>query len=156
MPLPAVYRLPPTLKLYSMTLFGPVSPDKSSALAARMARLGLREDDIDETFIRSSGPGGQNVNKVSTCVRLLHRPSSIQVKMQRERSQAINRYLARVRLCEVLESKVLGMKTEAEQRREKIRRQKRRRSKRAREKMLSAKHMRAERKQERRRPGEEG
>jgi peptide chain release factor len=134
-----------------MPLF-PVNPEKASALEARMARLAIREIDLDESFILSSGPGGQNVNKVSTCVRLLHRPSGLQVKMQRERSQAINRYLARVRLCEIIEARVLGRMSEEEQRREKIRRTKRRRSKRAKNKMLDAKHRQSDRKQSRQKP----
>src|SRR5258708_32057276 len=73
----------------------PVSPEKESQLAQRMAALGVREADIDESFVRSGGHGGQNVNKTSTCVMLLHRPTSLQVKCQTTRSQGLNRYLAR-------------------------------------------------------------
>ena len=82
-----------------MNVFG-VTPEKAGQLRARMAACGLREQDLDETFIRSGGPGGQKVNRSSTCVRLLHRPSGVEVKMQRERSQALNRFFARRRLCE--------------------------------------------------------
>ena len=59
-----------------------------------MSRLGIRQDDIAENFIRSSGPGGQNANKTSTCVYLKHLPTGIEVKCQRERSQVLNRLLA--------------------------------------------------------------
>ncbi len=129
-----------------------VSEGKAKALEERMKRLGIRDDDVEESFIRSSGPGGQHVNKVSTCVRLRHGPSGIQVRAQRERSRALNRYLARVRLCERLEAAILGIRAEEEKRREKIRRQKRQRSKRAKKKMLEAKRKQAERKRLRRRP----
>ena len=68
-----------------------------------MAQLGLRESDLEETFARSSGPGGQNVNKVSTAVRLLHRSSGVSVTVQDSRSQAQNRRLARARLLDAVE-----------------------------------------------------
>src|SRR6266700_5463204 len=73
------------------------------SIETRMAQLGLRESDLEETFARSSGPGGQNVNKVSTAVRLLHRPSGVSVTVQDSRSQAQNRRLARERLLEAVE-----------------------------------------------------
>jgi len=68
---------------------------KTMSLEERMAQLGVREDDIVEKFIRSSGPGGQNVNKTSTCVYLKHLPTGLEVKCQRQRSQLLNRSLAR-------------------------------------------------------------
>lgn len=73
------------------------------SIETRMTRLGFRESDLKETFARSSGPGGQNVNKVSTAVTLLHRPSGISVTVQDSRSQAQNRSLARVRLLDAVE-----------------------------------------------------
>lgn len=111
-----------------------------------MARLGVREEDVIEKFIRAQGPGGQNVNKVSSCVYLRHLPTGIEVKCQEERSQVQNRYRARQILLKKIERAVLG-KLSAEQKLiEKIRRQKRRRSRRAKLKMLEAKRRRAEKK----------
>lgn len=111
-----------------------------------MRRLGIYEQDIDEHFVRSSGAGGQNVNKVSTCVVLKHRPSGIEVKCQKERSQALNRFIARRILIEKIEKMLVGKISEAEKRRWKIRKQKKRRSRRAKEKMLSEKRLQAEKK----------
>jgi protein subunit release factor B len=126
-----------------------VSPDKEQALAERMEKLGLREEDIVEKFIRSGGHGGQNVNKVATCVYLKHLPTGTEVKCQKERSQALNRYLARRILADKVEAAVLGKKSEEEKRIAKIRRQKRRRSKRAKEKMLADKRHVSEKKRSR-------
>ena len=111
-----------------------------------MRRLGIRDEDCEEKFIRSSGHGGQNVNKTSTCVFLRHLPSGISVKCQEERSRAMNRYIARRRLVERLEEIKEGRLSSEQQRREKIRRQKRRRSRRAKAKMLADKKMHAEKK----------
>lgn len=111
-----------------------------------MRRLGILEKDIEEHFVRSSGAGGQNVNKVSTCVVLKHVPTAIEVKCQMERSQAINRFLARRILTDKIEKMTLGRKSEAEKQRWKIRKQKRRRSRRAKEKVLKEKHHQAEKK----------
>ena len=124
----------------------PVSSKKVLELQRLMQRLGVQERELEESFIRSSGPGGQNVNKVSTCVVLRHRPSGLEVRCQRERSQALNRFLARRMLLARLEAQRLGQLSEEAQRIAKIRRQKRRRSRRAKEKLLRDKHLRTEKK----------
>ena len=124
----------------------PVSQKQQAALQERMRRMGVEERDLDEHFIRSSGPGGQHVNKVSTCVVLRHRPSGLEVRCQQERSQALNRFLARRILIERLEVRRLGALSAEAQRIAKIRRQKRKRSKRAKEKMLAGKKLHAKKK----------
>jgi protein subunit release factor B len=108
-----------------------VTQKKQAELEARMAALGLREQDLEEKFIRSSGPGGQRVNKTSSCVYLRHGPTGLEVKMQQERQQRLNRYYARKRLCEMLEQERLGDKSPAALKAEKIRRQKQRRRRRS-------------------------
>lgn len=132
-----------------MGRFG-VSGSKEKELADRMTRLGIRETDVAEEFIRSSGKGGQNVNKVATCVWLKHRPTGIEVKCGRERSQALNRYFARKILAGKIEEMVLGRASERRQKIEKIRRQKRKRSKRAKERILELKKKQGEKKEFRR------
>jgi peptide chain release factor len=131
-----------------MLSFG-VSQEKEEALFRKMEELGIRESDLVEKFVRSGGHGGQNVNKVATCVYLKHLPSGIEVKCQQERSQALNRYLARRILADKVERLILGKKSEEEQRIAKIRRQKRKRSKRAQEKILVDKRRQGEKKRER-------
>jgi len=107
-----------------------VTAKKAEELAARMAACGLREADLEESFIRSQGPGGQNVNRSSTAVRLKHRPTGLEVKMQRTRSQPLNRFYARRRLCELLEASQLGRASPEARRRDRIRKQKARRRRR--------------------------
>ncbi len=124
----------------------PVSPKKEKQLSERMQALGVRERDIEEQFVRSSGAGGQKVNKVSTCVLLHHRPSGVRVKCQEERSQALNRFLARRILLGKIEAKREGAKSAEEQKAAKIRRQKRRRSRRSKLRMLTDKRHQAEKK----------
>jgi peptide chain release factor len=136
-----------------MSIFS-VSAAKEKALAEKMESLNIREEEIEENFIRSSGKGGQHVNKTSTCVYLKHLPTGIEVKCQQGRSQALNRYQARVLLASKIEQLTKGRESEEIQRIEKIRRQKRKRSKRAKDKMLADKKIVSEKKKLRSRPVE--
>jgi protein subunit release factor B len=104
-----------------------VTERKLAELKQRMDRCGLSETDIEETFVRSRGAGGQKVNKSSTCAHLRHVPSGLIVKMQKTRSQRLNRYYARKRLCELLENKLLGRQSSEAKTLSKIRKQKDRR-----------------------------
>ncbi|MCK5451007.1 MAG: peptide chain release factor-like protein [Candidatus Omnitrophica bacterium] len=123
-----------------------ISTSKEKLLKAKMRRFKIKEADIVERFIRSGGRGGQNVNKVSTCVYLKHVPTGIEVKCGKERSQNINRFIARRILTDKIEEKELGRRSKIRQEREKIRRQKRKRSARAKEKILKDKKKQAEKK----------
>jgi protein subunit release factor B len=128
-----------------MSLFS-VSEHKEKALMERMERLGVKEDDLKETFVRSSGSGGQKVNKTSSCVYLVHIPTGLSVKCQQERSQALNRFRARRLLLDRIERIKKGRASTERKRIEKIKRQKRRRSKKAKEKVLQMKHAQSEKK----------
>lgn len=130
-----------------------VSREKEEALKLKMAALEVKESDIEEKFIRSGKKGGQNVNKTATCVYLKYKPLNIEVKCEIERSQALNRFLARRILVSKIEMFTLGRQAEARQRIEKIRRQKRKRSKRAKEKMLRYKKLHSQKKELRKSPG---
>jgi peptide chain release factor len=127
----------------SAGLLFPVSQEKATALRDRMRALGIRDDDLDESFVTSQGKGGQNVNKVATCVVLLHRPTGFRIKCQQERSQGMNRYLARKQLADKIEAAKLGAESRRQQEIERIRRQKRRRSRRAKNRMLADKRAHA-------------
>ena len=127
-----------------------ITSQKLAELENRLKARGIRREDVIEKFLRSSGAGGQNVNKVSTAVYLKHLPTGIEVKMQKERSQALNRFLAWRLLLEKIEELILKKKSQKRQAIEKIRRQKRRRSRRSKERMLGEKKRRSEIKRGRR------
>lgn len=133
----------------------PVNPTTAKALEDRLLGLGVYETDLEERFVRSGGPGGQNVNKVSSCVVLVHLPSGTTVRCQEERSQAMNRFRARQRLAEKLEQERFGAASAKRQAIERIRRQKRKRSRRAKEKMLASKHRQSRLKADRKPPATE-
>jgi protein subunit release factor B len=117
-----------------MSIFN-VSEKKEKALLDRMRELHVNEDDLEERFIRSSGPGGQKANKTSSCVCLRHIPTNITVKYQRERSQALNRFFARRTLLDQIELKQKGYIKEDQKRIEKLKSKKRKKRKRTREKL---------------------
>ncbi|HTB57641.1 MAG TPA: peptide chain release factor-like protein [Polyangia bacterium] len=124
----------------------PLSGDRARALEERLARLGVRAEDLEESFVHSGGKGGQNVNKVATCVVLVHRPTGIAVKCQRERTQGANRLIARQLLADKIEERKLGAASKRQQEAEKVRRQKRRRSRRAKARMLDDKRAHSDKK----------
>src|SRR5437870_9073328 len=119
------------------------------ALAERMERLGIRASDFEETFARSSGPGGQNVNKVATAVTLRHRPSGMSVTVQDSRSQAVNRKLARERLLDAVESRRKARRAAEIAEREKTRRRKSPRPPALKRTILESKRKRGELKKQR-------
>ena len=112
-----------------MINFG-VTERKRQELELRMHKCNLLENDIEEKFVRSSGAGGQKVNKTSSCVHLKHIPSGLSVKVQKSRSQGLNRYYARKQMCELLENKLLGKESPKAKKLEKIKKQKNRRRRR--------------------------
>ena len=123
-----------------------ISPKKHKQILDKMAEFNIYEKDIEEKFVRSSGKGGQKVNKTSSCVYIKHLPSGIEVKCQVEREQSLNRILARRILADKIEERIKGRESALRQKIEKIRRQKRKRSKRAKNKMLDDKTKHSEKK----------
>lgn len=116
-----------------------VTPEKQSALEARMAALGVTEEDLLEKFVRGTGAGGQKINKTSSCVFLKHLPSGVAIKCQMDRSREMNRFLARRELCDQLEAIKEGRTVAKTQAIEKLRRQNRKRSKRSKQRSVADK-----------------
>lgn len=108
-----------------------ISVAKLNALTQRMAELEINEDQLTERFIKGSGSGGQKINKTASCVYLLHKPTGIEVKCQRSRSQSANRFFARRELCDRLEQVQLGNASPQQKAIDKIRKQKQRRRRRS-------------------------
>lgn len=123
------------------------------ALRKRMLKLGIREDELEESFIRGTGAGGQKINKTSSTVVLVHVPTGIEVRCQRERSQHVNRLAAREELCDKLEAKLQAAKLEVRSAVEKKKRQNRKRPRGLKERILETKHRRGEVKKQRQRVG---
>lgn len=110
----------------------PIKPEKEAQLLRRLESLGIKLSDLEERFIKGRGPGGQKVNKSSSGVYLRHKPTGIEVKVQSDRSQAKNRFLARRQLADRFETEILGKqsaqsKTQAKQKKQKLRRRRRQR-----------------------------
>ncbi len=118
-------------------------PD-DDALTKRMKKLRLREEDLQEDFIRGSGPGGQKVNKTSSTVVLRHIPSGVEIRCQRERSQVMNRHWARVELCDRFETILNDSKLAVQNEREKVRRQNRPRPRGLKQRILKEKKSRGQ------------
>jgi protein subunit release factor B len=128
-----------------------LSAEKQDQLNQRMTALGVRESDLAETFVRSGGHGGQNVNKTATCVMLLHKPTGLQVKCQTTRQQGLNRFLARQLLLDKLAARQKARVAAERAHVAKLQRQKRGRSRTGKERMLADKARQALKKSNRRR-----
>ena len=129
-----------------MNIMTVISKAKREKLLNDMSKFGVKEDDITEKFIRAGGPGGQKVNKTSSCVYLKHGPTGIEVKCSAARLRSVNRFIARRILVEKIEELLLEEKSRKRQAIEKKRRQKRKRSKRAKEKVLQNKRIQSQKK----------
>ena len=126
-----------------------ISSEKMAELKARMDELGIKEEDLEEQFVRSGGKGGQNVNKVASCVALYHFPTGIRVKCQEERSQGVNRFKARWILIRKIEDHRKQQEQRQIQQIEKLKRKNRRRPKKLKEAILLKKRYHSQKKQER-------
>jgi len=133
----------------------PITPEKLTALAQRMAALGITDRDLLEKFVRGSGSGGQKINKTNNCVFLKHLPSGVCIKCQMDRSRELNRFLARRELCEQLEHIRDGKASAKTQAIEKMRRQKRQRSRRSKQRSVADKRVLSEKKSLRRSPAQD-
>lgn len=122
---------------------------EDNALLKRMLKLGIREEDLEEAFIRGTGAGGQKINKTSSTVVLTHVPTGLEVRCQRERSPSLNRLVAREELCAKLEEKLAAVKLEKRNEVEKKKRQNRKRPRGLKERILKTKHQRSEVKKQR-------
>ncbi|HBG62450.1 MAG: hypothetical protein A2Y03_07620 [Omnitrophica WOR_2 bacterium GWF2_38_59] len=125
--------------------------EREKDLSKKMSRLKIYKKDIKETFIKSSGPGGQNVNKVATCVELVHVPTGIRVKCQIARTQNSNREKAKKLLVEKIEKKMHDQKQQLVNEKERLKRQNRKRLKAKQEEILQDKHRQSEKKETRKR-----
>jgi protein subunit release factor B len=119
------------------------SSDFNTQRAARLALLGLNLGDFEEKFARSSGPGGQHVNKVSTAVMLRHGPTGAAVTVQDTRSQSMNRQLAWTRLLDSIEEKRRAERAARRSEVEKKRRQNSKRPRGVKERILEGKKHRS-------------
>jgi peptide chain release factor len=128
---------------------------EDESLIKRMRKLGIRDEDLEETFTRGTGAGGQKINKTSSTVVLVHVPSGLEVRCQRERSQSQNRVIARQELCDKLEAKFNAIRQEKKDAVEKKKRQTRKRPKGLQEKILKTKRIRSEVKKKRSAPRRE-
>ncbi len=126
-----------------------LSTERFRILQAELEMVGIFEKDLRESFVTSQGKGGQNVNKVATCVCLQHVPTGITVKCQKERAQALNRFLARRLLLEKIKALRVRVQEEKIQAREKLRRKNRRRPRGLKEKILEGKRKQSEKKKDR-------
>lgn len=123
---------------------------------ARLTALGVRSADVDERFVRGTGPGGQKINKTSSTVWLRHRPTGVEVRCQRERSQAANRELAWIELCGKLEQRLRDARAAVQQENEANRRRRRQKSRGQKVRMIQSKKHRAGHKAHRGRVRDDG
>ncbi len=129
-----------------------ISPQKQLELENRMQSLGITEESLVEKFILGSGKGGQKINKTFSCVYLKHIPTGIEIKCQQERSQTLNRFMARRQLCDKIDTLLYQKASKEMAEQAKIRKQKKRRSRKTKEKILQDKKMVSDKKQSRKPP----